>query len=237
MFNVLIFSPVRLFGEGLSACLARCGEVNVLATLWLPELLDSAIQANYPVLLLYDVTRKEALVDARRIMAKWPEVPVIAVAMPEEPVDVVQCAEAGFAGYVPTHGSIADLAAVIRASVAGEVICSPRVAAELIRELRRRPRPCNGATEPLTVRERQILALMARGQCNKEIAREVDLSVATVKNHVHNILGKLSVTHRQAAVARLRSEPWILSTARPALASAAPAAGSAKSGGSDPVVR
>jgi Bacterial regulatory proteins, luxR family len=54
-----------------------------------------------------------------------------------------------------------------------------------------------------------ILALVARGLCNKEIARDLGLSVATVKNHVHNILTKLSVAHRGAAIARLRSEPQI----------------------------
>ncbi|SUS07351.1 conserved hypothetical protein [uncultured Defluviicoccus sp.] len=216
MVNVLVYSPVRLFGEGLAACLTACNgavDARVVGTVSSPEDLEPVIEANRPLLLLFDVTRGEALVDAHRIIGQWPDVPVVAIALPEEPGEVVHCAEAGFAGYVPTHGSMTDLAAVIRASIAGELICSPLIAAELVRELRRRPRPSNGAAEPLTTRERQILALVARGQCNKEIARELDLSVATVKNHVHNIFAKLCVGSRREAIVRLRADPAILNLA------------------------
>ena len=58
---------------------------------------------------------------------------------------------------------------------------------------------------PLTVRESEILALAEEGRSNKEIARDLTISCATVKNHMHNILQKLQVSRRGQAVARLRS--------------------------------
>lgn len=216
MVNVLIFSPIRLFCDGLVACLqAWSDEVSVLGALSSADHVRDAIGKQCPHLLLYDVTLRESLVEAHRIIEQWPALPVIAVALPEEPMDVVRCAEAGFVGYVPAHSSIDDLIAIIRASVAGELVCSPRVAAELMRQVRRRPPPSNPALEPLTSREREVLVLITRGLCNKEIARDLQISVATVKNHVHNAFAKLNVSHRSGVIGLLRSDPSLISVPSP----------------------
>ena len=71
--------------------------------------------------------------------------------------------------------------------------------AGFLQELNRR-----GSLPPLTLRENEILALVAQGRSNKEVARELTISSATVKNHMHNILQKLRVSRRGQAVARLR---------------------------------
>jgi two-component system, NarL family, nitrate/nitrite response regulator NarL len=63
--------------------------------------------------------------------------------------------------------------------------------------------------EPLTRRECQVLRLLGRGLSNKEIARHLTLSEATIKNYVHEVLVKLHVHRRAQAMTRFREEPWI----------------------------
>ena len=64
----------------------------------------------------------------------------------------------------------------------------------------------------LTRRERNVLQLIGHGDSNKEIARHLSLSEATVKHHVHNILGKLNLPRRAQAMRLVRDAPWLVST-------------------------
>ena len=116
------------------------------------------------------------------------------------------CAEAGVAGFVTRDQSLADAVGVVESVTCGESACSPRTAAALLRRVavlsgqRKPPEPPVG----LTLRERQIAGLIARGRSNKEIARELSIEVSTVKNHVHHMLEKLGVAGRAEAAARVR---------------------------------
>jgi DNA-binding NarL/FixJ family response regulator len=91
----------------------------------------------------------------------------------------------------------------------GETIISPRLAASLFQRLASQRRRTNQEVDPetreLTLRERQILALVEQGMANKEIARTLGIELATVKNHVHHVLEKLKVSRRGQAAARARS--------------------------------
>ena len=112
--------------------------------------------------------------------------------------------EAGAAGYLLKNSQPAELARAIRAAQAGEAIIDPTAAARLVHALsdQDRPRPAaNSGLAQLTSRERDVLALIARGRSNKRIALELRISEKTVKNHVGHVLAKLGVTDRtQAAV-------------------------------------
>ena len=126
--------------------------------------------------------------------------------MAETDDEICECAEAGIAGYVARNGSKEDLIAALENAVRGEFLCSPRTAASLFRRLAAhfqttKQRPPQAA---LSSREQDIIALIDRGLSNKEIARQLKISLPTVKNHVHNILEKLQVRRRGAAAALLR---------------------------------
>jgi NarL family two-component system response regulator LiaR len=112
--------------------------------------------------------------------------------------------EAGAAGYLLKDSQPAELARAVRAAQAGEAIIDPAAAARLLDAMsgRNRPRPAAAdALEQLTGRERDVLALIARGRSNKRIALELGISEKTVKTHVGHVLAKLGVTDRtQAAV-------------------------------------
>jgi len=109
---------------------------------------------------------------------------------------------AGAAGYLLKDVEPAELVRAIRAAHAGEALLSPAVTARLLeRVARAEPEPL-----PLTGREQEVLALVARGLSNKAIARELGLAEKTAKNHVSNILAKLGVDDRtQAALYAVRA--------------------------------
>jgi DNA-binding NarL/FixJ family response regulator len=107
---------------------------------------------------------------------------------------------------VSPDGSEQDLVTAIEYALRGELYCSPRVAGFLLQGVatlsRRLPR--SGDQLALTLREREVLGLLAEGMSNKEIARSLGIGGSTVKNHVHKILQKLEVHRRGEAAVRLR---------------------------------
>ena len=117
-----------------------------------------------------------------------------------EPAAVLPAVRAGASGYVYKDIDPPALAAAIRSVHAGHVLLHPDVA-RLLTAGDTRPGPAD-----LTARERDVLAEVARGRSNREIARELSLSEKTVKTHVSAILGKLGVQDRtQAALHAVRS--------------------------------
>ena len=130
--------------------------------------------------------------------------PVVALAVREHDRDVVAWAERGATGIVTRRASLDDLVHAVLAA-RGECGCTTWVASALLRRVaevgaeRRRPAP----HAELTLREREIGALLVEGLSNKEIAARLLLGVSTVKNHVHNLLGKVDARTRAEAVALL----------------------------------
>ena len=164
---------------------------------------------------LIDVTDRGALAEARRLIGDFPELRVIALALPEAADEVIACADHGFVSYVPRNACSEDMFAVVRRALREEVVCDPKVSRELLRELqRRRGQAAREAPlgEDRTNRERDVLRLLGRRMSNKEIARQLGLSPATVKNHVHAILTKLSASSRREVLTRLDSARAISSS-------------------------
>jgi DNA-binding NarL/FixJ family response regulator len=157
--------------------------------------------------LLVDVGCDPAAALARTWEARdrWPQAKLIAVGLEREDERLVDLIEAGAGGYVLEGSSPEDLVAAVRAAQQGLAPCSPRVVTlvlDRIAALSRHvePAPCAADVEPLTLREREILGLLAAGLGNKEVARRLRITVQTVKNHVHRILEKLRVHRRRDAV-------------------------------------
>jgi DNA-binding NarL/FixJ family response regulator len=133
-----------------------------------------------------------------------PGVKVIAFAVSEIEDDLIACIEAGIAGFVTRDASIDDLAQSIMNALRDEVICPPRIAGLLFKRVAALSEAGTPNVQMLTRREREIAELLNEGLSNKEIARNLRIGSATVKNHVHNILEKLHVRRRGEAAARLR---------------------------------
>ncbi len=144
-------------------------------------------------------------------MSAVPDAKVVALAMPEVEPRLVALAEAGISGYVSREGSIEDLIAVIESVFRGEMLCSPRMAATLLRRvtaLAAERQPAR-ARARLTERQSEIVALIAEGLTNKEIAKRLCIELPTVKNHLHTIFARLDVSRRSEAAARARDHGFV----------------------------
>ncbi|MDQ5821587.1 MAG: response regulator transcription factor, partial [Actinomycetota bacterium] len=159
---------------------------------------------------LLDVAGGDGPGVVRSLLAKAPGTMVVALGVTEADDDVLPLAEAGVAGYVTRDGTVDDLLATVESVAAGETICSPRITATLLRRVALLARDRGAAAEAkrgLTHREREIVDLIDEGLSNKEIAVRLRIELATVKNHVHNILDKLHVRRRAEAAAAVRRTP------------------------------
>jgi two-component system nitrate/nitrite response regulator NarL len=204
--RIIIVSDTRLYCEGLALSLARVDRIVVVGVADTVASALICIEEKDPHVALLDFAMHDALELPRATTAAQMGVKVVAFSVPDTEEEVCECAEAGIAGYVTRNGSKEDLIAAVENAVRGEVVCSPRVVASLFRRLaahvqttRQRPPEAR-----LTDREQDIIALIDRGLSNKEIARQLKIGLATVKNHVHEILEKLQVRRRAAAAALLR---------------------------------
>src|SRR5262249_36545041 len=119
--------------------------------------------------------------------------------------EVLACIEAGASAYAPQSASLDELIAVLQHVVRGEALCSPRVAGSLFRRITMLAGLAHTTSAPqLTPPEHQVLGLIERRMSNKQIASELCIGLATVKNHVHNILDKLHAESREQAIRHAR---------------------------------
>jgi DNA-binding NarL/FixJ family response regulator len=160
-----------------------------------------------PDLVLLDLRCRNSHAVVQALAAARSSCRLIAFAVDDDEREILACAEAGASAYVPADASIDDLSQVVEIVTRGDQHLPPRVAAALLRRL-----AAHDADDPqaigalhLTVRERQILGLVVQELTNKEIATRLNIEVATVKNHVHNLLLKLRVKSRSEAAARVRN--------------------------------
>jgi two-component system, NarL family, nitrate/nitrite response regulator NarL len=208
--RVFVLSPVRIYREGLAHVVGEEPGIRVAGSAPSLEEAVPLLGATLIDVVLLDVSMDRPYVALRRL-TRQDGLRVVVFGVLDLEQEILACAEAGFAGYVTRDGTVAELVQTIRAAARGEFSCPPHIAGGLVRRLAvlatdsRQP-----AWQPrLTVRERQIVQLIDQGLSNKEIARLLTIQVATVKNHVHNILEKLGVRRRAdvAATVRPRQAP------------------------------
>ena len=160
-----------------------------------------------PDVVIVDMATRQSLGVVRTIREQAPDLHIVGFGVEEVEGEILACAEAGLAGYVPCDASLDDLCVRIAGIVRGELMCTPRMAAAMFRrlELRRHTDGPQAQGLVLTAREREVLKLIDGGLSNKEIAMRLHIEVSTVKNHVHNLLEKLHVSSRMQAAAHLGS--------------------------------
>jgi two-component system nitrate/nitrite response regulator NarL len=204
--RIVIAAEVGVYAEGLGVGLAA-HDLDVAGTATDAVETMRLVRECEPEVLLLDMAMPAGLSLLRVIAADYPDVRVLALAIEETEDLVIACAEAGVAGYVPRDARVVDVAAIARDAALGQAACSPRIAARLLHRVAvlAAGRPEEPADNGLTRRETEILGLIDDGMSNKQIARKLCIEVATVKNHVHNILGKLQVSRRSEAAAVVRS--------------------------------
>jgi len=216
--KIVIGSEVRFVRESLGALL-RCDDTfSVVGEATEAQELLTVCRELRPDMALLDAFVGDGLLAVRQLRDALPELRIVVFAVRESVESVLVWAEAGAAGYIPSTAAAADLCAMVAAIGAGRQACSDHVVAGLLRQIAAaaaaRPSPTTGA-DALTQRELEIVRLISAGLSNKEIARRLNIGVATAKSHVHNALGKLNVQRRGQAATWIRTLPpmgWPLST-------------------------
>jgi DNA-binding NarL/FixJ family response regulator len=210
--RVLVVDDHDLYRAGLSSLLASAGEIEIVA---------QASGGRMGVRLALELRPDVVLMDMRmpeidgptataQILAADPEIRVVALTVASSDSDVGRALVAGACGYLLKEAQVEDVVTAIKAAFGGSSWLSPRAAEAVLdmarRDARQDAAPALDVAEQLSPRELEVLALVARGLDNGDIAHELDISPRTAKNHVSSILTKLGVPNRiQAAVYAVRS--------------------------------
>jgi DNA-binding NarL/FixJ family response regulator len=207
--RIAVVSGVRFLREGLAEILERDPLVSVVrlcTDLSEAVALSPALDAD---VVLLDATIPDGAAAVRRALDIAPGLRIVAVAVRETEDDIISWAEAGVVGYIPSTAALADLVRLVMDIHSGEQVCSGRVVAGLLRRIALGANRGSGRNSPhpvpaLTKRERQAAELIRTGLSDKEIARRLNISLATTKSHVHNLLGKLNARRRSEVAEHLR---------------------------------
>ncbi len=207
--RVFIVSGISLYREGLTALLACRDGIEVVGTAADESHAAAMLRRSRvpaPNIVLMDMSAANSSAAVRRLMQEVPGTPLFAITVPSRESDVVACAELGVAGFVTMEASLNELVAALERVACGDLLCSPASAGALLRRVASlaNDREWSEPLVSLTRREREILVLVDDGLSNKQIARRLHIELATVRNHVHNILGKLGVHRRAEAAALVR---------------------------------
>jgi two-component system, NarL family, nitrate/nitrite response regulator NarL len=199
--HVAVVWEVRFLGEILAEILGRDPMVSVVGV-WtdLAEAVSVSPASQADVVLL-DARIAEGTAAVRRALDIAPGMRIVVSAVRETEDDIVAWAEAGVIGYIPRNIAPDDFVRLVMEIHSGEQLCSRRVANGLLRRIALTARRSAGrnATLPipaLTKRERQVAELIRSGLSDKEIARQLNISLATTKSHVHNLFGKMNLQRR-----------------------------------------
>ena len=208
MTRILLVDDHPLFLDGVRAALTGAGDLQIVGEA--NDVAEAVARAAelVPDVVLMDLNLPDASgVEATsRILAATPNVRVLMMTMSADDDAVVAAMRAGARGYVVKGAGRDELLHAIRTVAVGGAVFSPTVADRLGRFFT--GLAAGGGREAfpqLTSRELEVLDLVARGLENRRIARELHLSDKTVRNHVSNLMAKLDVEDRSAAIARARA--------------------------------
>ena len=207
--RIVVVWAVRFTRESLSEILERDPQVaSVTQSANLAEATAFATGLRTDIV-LFDARTPDGPASVRRALDIAPDMRIIACSVRETEEEIIAWAEAGVIGYIPRTAALADFVRLIVDIHNGEQMSSGRVVTGLLRRIavaaRRRSRFDTGLPLPaLTRRERQAAELITGGLSDKEIARQLNISLATTKSHVHNLLSKLNLQRRSQVADYLR---------------------------------
>jgi len=143
---------------------------------------------------------------------------VVAIGMDDDIEKFFNAVRSGVSGYLLSDASAEDVVAAVRAAAHGGALCSPQLCLALFRSMARSARPelmrVNHETHPrLTIRQQQLVALVAKGLTNKEIASQLCVSEYTVKNHLRRIMKQMKAANRSMVAEVARNSGYVLAAA------------------------
>ena len=195
--KVMIVDDHLLVRDGIELLISTFDDIEVMAVVESGEKAFAFCEQEQPDLILMDMVMpgQDGPESIAQILNSYPEIKIIALTSFVEEDLVVRAIQAGAIGYLLKNISSDKLAEAIQAAMQGQSTIEA-TAAQVLLQASRKP---DKVGDDLTERERQVLALIAEGQTNKEIARQLSLSHGTVRVYVSQVLAKLGVGNRTEA--------------------------------------
>jgi two-component system, NarL family, nitrate/nitrite response regulator NarL len=201
--RVVLIDDHALCRRGLAELLERRPGISVAGFTGDPDEASRMISVENPDLVVLDLRmpQMDGLTLLKRLREEGCKAPALILTMSDSQEDLAKALRAGVRGYVLKNMEPDDLVDAIQRVAKGEMVVAPALMLKLANMLdsSQQSQSRESLMVSLTERERQILDHLARGESNKTIARELDISHDTVKLHVRHILSKLNLTSRVEA--------------------------------------
>lgn len=206
--SILVVDDHKLFREGLIALLNAAPETMVAGEAGTGAEAIAQARALEPDIVLMDIQMPDmnGIEATRRILAGQPAVGVIMLTMLEDDDSLFAAMCAGARGYILKGADKAEVLRTVQAVAEGQALFGPAIASRLTTFFQKGSQ-MEAAVVPfpeLTDREREVLALIAQGLNNHDIAARLHISGKTVSNHISNIFNKLQVADRAQAIIKAR---------------------------------
>lgn len=206
MIRVLVADDHPAFRRGLELMLGGVDDVEVVGQASTGAEAVELAAALSPDVVLMDLRMPDldGIEATRRVVGRRRTSAVVVLTMFEDDASVFAAMRAGARGYLLKGAEQDEIERAVRAAAAGEAIFGPSVAELLLAHFARRDGRPDVAFPSLTPRERDVLDLVARGLGNAAIARELGISLKTVRNNVSTVFTKLQVPDRPTAIVKAR---------------------------------
>jgi len=203
--RILLADDHDLFREGLAGLINAQPDLEVVGQAGDGLEALTLVRDLKPDLIVMDINMPicDGLEATRLIRLEWAAARIVMLTVHDEDEKLFSAISAGAQGYMLKSLSAQDFLLGVRAALNGEAVLPPRLATHLLAEFARlagRPDQATaGEASGLTLREQEVLDLIATGATDKEIAERLSLSLHTVKSHVRNILSKTHAMNRRQA--------------------------------------
>ncbi|OFE17132.1 DNA-binding response regulator [Humibacillus sp. DSM 29435] len=211
MIRVCVVDDQTLVRKGLRGLLELDEDLSVVAEACDGDQALDAIETHHPDVVLLDLRMpgRDGIATLQELRARGRTEPVLVLTTFDDDELVLQALRAGARGYLLKDVTLEELVGAVRTLAGGGTMVQPGITDRLLRAVRAggtgvpvEHSETAAPLEPLTVRELEVLRLMASGWSNREIAAALHLAEGTVKNHVSNVLLKLRTRDRTRAVVR-----------------------------------
>jgi DNA-binding NarL/FixJ family response regulator len=209
--NILIIEDNRVLREGLTAMLNAEADMRVVATIGSGNNILEKASRSKPHIILLDVGLKNIneLSVVESVRKRLPSAKVIGMGFIPSQSEIVEFVEAGASGFILKDATMEDFIGTIRSVSKGTEVLPPPLTGSLFSHIAEYAlKRGKGKISPavrMTKREREIIALIADGLSNKEIAQRLNIATHTVKSHVRNVMEKLAL-HSRLQIAKYSHE-------------------------------